>query len=143
MDRLEFLEDLRAGAPQHDHATGTGSITESFDVVHELSRELELGVPGLDVWPRQPAHVALIEDRWPGLESLEFSAHGGKAWRLDDARMQRSFVRALGENVPAPEHDIVEAGKRHEILDQGRVVVRALAESNRTDLSQRADRTAE
>ena len=49
-------------------------------------------------------------------------------------------VGVVGERVPRAEHDVVELGDRHEVLDQRAAVVGALAEADRVHQGQRADR---
>ena len=59
---------------------------------------------------------------------------------VEDAAAQRRLVGVVGEGVPGAEDDVVEVGERHEVLDQGRAVVGALAEADGAHLGERADR---
>ena len=49
-------------------------------------------------------------------------------------------VGVVRERIPCAEHEVVERGERHEVLDQRRAVVGALAEADGVHQRQRADR---
>ena len=61
---------------------------------------------------------------------------------LEHAGALGGHVGVVGERVPGAEHDVVEAGERHEVLDHRRALVGALAEADRVHLGERADRAA-
>ena len=52
----------------------------------------------------------------------------------------RGRVRVIGNRIPRAEHDVVETGERHELADQRRSLVRALAKTDRRHLRERPDR---
>ena len=60
--------------------------------------------------------------------------------RLEHAGALGGDVGVVGERVPGAEHDVVEAGERHEVADERRALVGALAEPDRRHLRERADR---
>ena len=59
---------------------------------------------------------------------------------LEHAGALGGDVGIVGERVPRAEHDVVERGERHEVLDQRAAVVGALAEADGVHQGQRADR---
>ena len=139
VDLVEFHEHLGAAAPQHHHAGGAVAARERLDVFHELHRQVVLVLARLDVRAGQAAHVILVEHGLPRPHVLQFLPHRLQARRLDDTGVHGSVVGVVGEEVPAAEDEVFQAGQRHEILDQGAVVLGALAEANGPVLRQRAD----
>ena len=106
----------------------------------ELLGEIPLVLALLDVRAVEPLDVALVEHRRHRLDGLELASHLVEQRRLEHAGRPRRRVAVLLEDVPAAEHDVVEAGERDELVDLRRAVLGALAEPNRAHLRQRADR---
>ena len=69
-----------------------------------------------------------------GLDVLAAVEHAGAC---------RGDVGVVGERIPRAEHDVVERGERHEVVDQRLTVLGALAEADRAHLGERADRRAD
>ena len=91
----------------------------------------------------QPAHVILVKNGLPRPQFLQFRAHGFQPRRLDDAGVHGGVIGIVGEEVPAAEDEIIQAGQWNEILDQGAVVFGAFAEADGSVLRQRADGPAQ
>ena len=63
------------------------------------------------------------------------------SWRvLEHAGYTGRGVAVFFEDVPAAEHDVVQARERQELVDLRRAAFGALAETNRAHLRERADR---
>ncbi len=118
-------------------------VLETADVLAQLLGELALVLALLDVRSVEPLHVAPIEHRRHRRDCLELGADLIEQRLLQHAGGLRRFVRVVLEDVPAAEHDVVERGERHEVLDERRATFGALAEANGSHLRQRADRLGE
>jgi len=46
---------------------------------------------------------------------------------LEHPGLARRRERVVRDRIPGPEHEIVERGQRHELLDERRAIFRALA----------------
>ena len=134
------MENFRRRAPDH-HQPGTiVGLAELRDVFHQHFRFFHLRLGLLDVRPVDPPDVLRIEHRLHRpdggkrllqLIQLSLFQHPG---------LGRGFVSRIFVNVPAAEHQIVQSGQRHKILDLRRPVVGALAQANGGKLRERTHR---
>ncbi len=138
--RALLHEDLGAAGPHHDEPIAAVLGLERADVGDELLGEVPLVLALLDVGAVEPLDVALVEHGRHRLHGLELAAHLFELRVLEHAGHAGRGVAVFLEDVPAAEHDVVEAGERHELVDLRRAVFGALAETNRAHLRQRADR---
>ena len=133
-------EDFGAAAPDHHQPIEVVVGLELADVGDHLLGEILLVLALLDVRTVEALHVPLIEHRRPGTNLFELGPDLLEQRRLDDAGRPRGGVAVVFENVPAAEHEIVEAGERHDLADFRRAAFGALAETDGAHLRQRADR---
>src|SRR6185436_8181119 len=63
--------------------------------------------------------------------------------RVEHAGADGRLVGVVGEDVPAAERDVLEAGERDVVADRGGVAVGALANADVAELRERADRLAD
>jgi hypothetical protein len=56
---------------------------------------------------------------------------------VENAAVQRRLVAVVGHRIPGTEHQVIEAGERHEVLDQWSAALRALAEPDGHQLGER------
>ena len=142
--RLRLLrEDLGAAAPDHHEPIEIVVFLEQADVFDDLFGQVALVAALLDVRTFEPLHVALVEHRGPRPDLFELGPDLLEQRRLEHAGGLRGGVAVLLEDVPAAEHDIVEAGQRHDLADLRRAPFGPLAETDRAHLGQRADRFGE
>ena len=118
----------------------SGALLEVADVVHQHLGVIHLGAFRLQVGAVDALHVVAVEDRGHGLDLLERAAQAFDQRLVENAGMESGFVAVLFENVPAAELQIFDLGERNEVLDFRRVVVGALAEADRIQLRDGADR---
>src|SRR5262249_54146187 len=76
--------------------------------------------------------------RFDGLQLLTYRLQTG---RFNDASVQSRFIAIVLKNVPAAEYQIVKRCKRHEVLDQRAIMIRALPQTNGAVLAQAAYRS--
>ena len=134
---------LGRAAPDHHQPVAALLLLEARDVGRDLLGEVALRLALLHVRPVQLLHVLRVEDGRPRLDALEEVLDRLEVARLEDAGLLRRLVGAVRVDVPAAELELVEAGEGHEVLDQRRAVVRALAEPDGAHLRQAADRLGE
>ena len=131
--------DLGAAGPDHDEAIEIVVFLELLDVRHHLLGEVPLRLPFLDVGTVEPLDVMLIEHRRPRANLFQLGADLLEQPGLEDAGGFRGAVAVLGEDVPAAEHQVVEPGERHDLVDHGRTAFRPFAQTNVPHLGQRTD----
>ena len=139
--RAGLDEDLGRCRPQHHDPIDLLLLAEAVDVLADRFQHRALvdgahhvvGVDALDVAAveggRHRAHVAQRVG-----DALEVAAG------LEHAGALGGDIGVVGERIPRAEHDVVEVGDRHEVLDQRAAIVGAPAEADRAHLRQRADR---
>ncbi len=138
--RTGLDEDLGARAPQHHDTVDLLLVAEAVDVFADRVEHRSLvdrvhRVVGVDA-----LHVLAIERRRHRAHLAQRVADGLDVLAaIEHARPGCGDVGVVGERVPRPEHEIVERGQRHEVVDQRPAVVGALAEADRADLGQRTD----
>ena len=143
VDRRLLQKDLGAAAPDHHQPVAAVLLLEAAHVFDELFGEVLLVLALLDVRPVEPLDVAAVEDRGHRRDRFELGPDLLEQVLVEHAGMLRRFVGVVVEDVPRTEHDVVERGERHEVLDERRAAVRPLAETDRAHLRQRADRLRE
>ena len=97
-------------------------------------------VPLLDVVAVQVLDVGLLEDGGHRLDGPELLAELLEHVAVEDAGAGGGDVGVVLEHVPAAEHQVVELGQRHVVVDQRHVVVGAGADADGAHLGERADR---
>ena len=137
-------EHLGRRAPDHHDTVDTLLVAEAVDVGADRLEHRPLVDRGQDVGGVDVLDVGAVERRRhrpdvaQGLgDLLDVPA------ALEHAGALGGHVGVVGERVPRTEHDVVESGERHEVADQRRPVVGALAEADRVHQRQRADRLGE
>ncbi len=143
MHRRRTMEDLGRAAPDHHGARDAGTFLEIPDVVHQHRGLVHLGARFLQIGAADVAHVVLIENCIHRMKFFQRLAHLLQEPTIEHRGVERGVVGAVLVNVPAAEFEILELRERHEILDQRRAALGALAETNRRELRQRSDRRAE
>jgi hypothetical protein len=83
---------------------------ERPDVGDELLREVTLVLAFLDVRSVEALDVALVEDGGHRLDGFELASNLLELSWFEHPRRPGGRVAVLFEDVPAPEHDVVEAG---------------------------------
>ena len=124
--RLE--EDLGGAAPDHHHAVNLA--LECADVLAQLVGELSLVLALLYVRAIQALHVVLVKHGRHGLNLFQVGLQLGQQFLVEDARVRGGLIHVVLEDVPAGEDDVVQVGERNKVLDEGRVIVRALAKAD-------------
>ena len=136
-------EHFGAAGPDHDEAIAAVPLLEGTDVGDHLLGQVALARARLDVGTIQPLDVPLVEDRRHRADGLQFAANLVELHGLEHAGRSSRRVAVLLEDVPSAEDEIAEVGERHEIANQGRPRLRALAETDSAYLRQRPDRQRE
>ena len=131
-------ENLRRSAPDDDHAADR--LLERLNIGAKLVGQVHLVLAGLDIGAVQALDVVLVEDGRHGLDRFQIRPNLLELVLLQHLGVGGGFVDVVVEDVPAGKDDIVQVGQRHEILDQRRVALGALAQANRSHLRKRADR---
>ena len=139
MDGLGLHEDLGRGGPHHDQPVAPVRLPERTDILAELFGELALVRAGLDVGAVQLLHVVRVERGRHRLDRPQEVTDRLDVLGAQHAAHLRRLVAVVGYGIPRPEHEVVEIGERHEVLDEGRPVVGPLAEPNGVHLGQRAE----
>jgi hypothetical protein len=127
-------EDFGAAAPHHHQPIEVVGLLEQANVFHHLLGEISLVAPFLHVRPVETLHVTPIEHRRPRPDLLEIAAHLVEQRRLDHASGLGRRIAVVFEDVPAAEHEILEAGERNHLADFRRTSLGALAEANGSHL---------
>ncbi len=132
----------------------------SVDAAHSITIAIDLLLlaEAVDVLADRFQHRALVDGAHHvvGVDALGVAAvEGGRhrahvaqrvgdalevAAGLQDAGALGGDIGIVGERIPRAEHDVVEVGDRHEVLDQWAAIVRASAEADGAHLRQRTDR---
>ena len=133
-------EHFRAAAPHHHQPIEVVVGLEPADVGDHLLGQILLVLALLDVRAVEALDVPLIEHRRPGTNLFELRTDLLEQRRLDDAGGLRGGVAVVFENVPPAEHEIVERGERHDLVDFRGASFGPLAETDGAHLRQRADR---
>ena len=136
-------EDLGAAAPHHHEPIELVIRLELADVGDDLIGQVQLVGPFLDVGTVEPLHVLAVEDSRPRLDGLQFGPDLLEQVGVEHARRPGGLVAVVVEQIPPAKHDVVQPGKRQDIGDSRRTVVRALAQAQRAHLAQRSDRLGE
>ena len=116
---------------------------EVADVLPQRLGQLALGLAGLDVLALEPLDVLLVEHRRHRLDGLEEVADRLQVLvPVEHAGLDRGGVPVVRHRVPGAEDQVVERGERHEVADEGRPPLGALAQPDGAHLGERADRPA-
>ena len=126
LERLDRLvrrrlgqEDLGAAAPDHHEPVEVVVLLEGADVLAQLLGQVALVLALLDVRAVEALDVLAVEDGLPRLDGLELRAGSARAARSSRTpACLRRLVAVVLEDVPAAEHDVVQVGERHEVLDE-------------------------
>ncbi len=138
--RLGLQVDLRASAPHHDHPRKVVLLAELLDVVHHLFGKLHLVLAGLHVGPLQSFDVVLAENGFPRHDFFDLRPHGLQKASLQNAGVRRAFEAVVVVDIPAAKDQVIDVCQRNKVLDRGHALVGAFAQTDRSHLSQRADR---
>ena len=138
MHRRRLEEDLSRSAPNDDHAADR--LLERLNIGAELVGEVHLVLASLDIGAVQALDVVLVKNCRHRLDRFEVGANRFELVPLKHLGVGGGLVDVIVEDVPAGKDDIVQVGQRHEVLDQRRVSLGALAQPNRSHLRERADR---
>ena len=125
---------MKTSVLPHQTMTSRSSLLSRLelpDVGDDLLGEILLVLALLDVRAVEPLHVALIEHGRPRPDLLELGPDLVEQRRLDDAGRARGGVAVVLEDVPAAEHEVVEAGERHDVADLRRAAFGPLARGGR------------
>jgi hypothetical protein len=140
IDGVLLEEDFGRSRPHHHEPRTLVLALELFDLRDQLLGQIEFVLPRFDVVAVQTLHVVLIEDGFHRLDLLQRRLEFREQFFFEHARVHRRVVGGIGEDVPRAEDEIVQPRERDEILDRGRAILGALAETDRAHLRQAADR---
>jgi len=140
VDRIVFLIDLGAGAPDHHDAGEIMLFLEISDIPLELVGQIHLVLAALDVGAMQAFDIIVAKDRLHRLDRLQLGTDLFDIFGSENAGRKRRIVGAVGENIPGRKDDIIQIGEGDKILDFREAVVRALAEADGAHLGERSDR---
>lgn len=114
MRRARRNEDFGGCTPDDDDALEVVLHFELANVLAELLGEVALGLAGLDVRPRDPRDVVVVEHRRHRLDGREEVSHPIEIRRLEHSRLAGRRQRIIGHGVPRAEDEVVEASQRDE-----------------------------
>ena len=139
--RAGLDEDLGRRRPEHHDPIDLLLLAEAVDVLADRVEHRAL-VDGVDhVVGVEPLDVAAVErGRHRAHVAQRFGDALEVAAGLEYAGPLGGDVGVVGERIPRAEHDVVEVGDRHEVLDQRAALFGALAEADRVHQRERADR---
>ena len=136
-----FHEDLGGGGPDEHQAV---AVVLGLEVTHVLADHLHqthLGVGALDVLTLEPLDVVLVEHGRHRLDTLQqIGDRLDMVVAVEHATPDGRVIGVFLDRIPRPEHDVVQVGQRHEVLDQRRLAVGALAQPDGASLGDGADR---
>ena len=124
MDRRGLAVHLGGAAPHGNEAVAAVGLAELLDVDGELLGELPLVGALLDVVAVEVLDVRLLEHRLHGLDGPQFLAEVLEHVLVEHAGAGGGDVGVVLEHVPAAEHEVVELGERHVVVDERHVVRR-------------------
>jgi hypothetical protein len=101
-----------------------------LDVGHQLLGQLQLVGAGLHPGALEAADPALVEHGAHGDDALELTGDGGQVTVLEHAGGAGGLEGVGRDRVPRAEHDVVERGQRHEVLDHRVAALVALAQAD-------------
>jgi hypothetical protein len=131
---------LGGSAPDHGGARHAGALLELADVVHDHLGMVHLGTLGLDVGTVDALDEVPVEDSLHGLDRrkgrLDLFEQGG----FEHAGPGGGLVGVILENVPASHLDIGHFGQRNKVFNGGAAPLRPLAQTDRSQLREGADR---
>ena len=134
LERLERLVrrrlgqvDLGGAAPDIDEPVEVVVLLEARMSARTCSARSRLFLPFLTFGPVEPLHVLAVEDGRPGLDGFKLGLICSSRSLVEHAGVLRRLVAVVLEDVPAAEHEVVEVGEGHEVLDERRAAVGALA----------------
>ena len=111
------------------------------DVLPERLRQLLLVLADLGVLALESLDVELVEHRRHRGDALqEVLDRLDVLVLLEHAAVEAGLIRVVRHGIPGAEHQVVQVGQRHELLDQRRASLRPLAEPDGPHLGQGADR---
>ena len=134
MHRRGPMKDFGGTAPNHCEARRSGTFLKVPDVVHQHLGVIHLGAFGLQIGAIDAAHIVAVEDGRHGFYFFERAAQAFNQSFLENARMEGCFVTVFLEDIPAPECEVFDLRKGHEVLDFGRIIVGSLTEPDRVQL---------
>jgi len=137
MHRALLNEDLGRTAP--DHHLAIGLRLELCNVVANLVGEVALVLANLLHLGVEALDPALVERGGHRLDALQKRPHAVELIAVEHVGGLRGVVQIAAEDVPASEDDVVQVGDGSPVLDERRVVVGALAETDGSHLAHRAD----
>ena len=140
VDGRRLLVGLGRAAPHHHEAVAPVRRLEVGDVLHEGHCLVPLVVDLLDAHTFETRHPALVEHGLHRHDRLELARDRVEVFVVQHAGGAGGFERVRRDRVPATEHDVVEAGQRHELLDHRIAVLVLGAEADVGHLADRADR---
>ena len=139
-----LVEDLGGAAPDHDQARGSRWRLRNCSMSSMSACALSIFVPPcLHVRAVEALDVLGVEDRLHRLDGRERFLDLLEQAASRAPGVGRGLVGGVLEDVPAAEHQVVQAGQRHEVLDLWAAAVGALAEADGGHLGEGADRLAE
>src|SRR5690606_8180627 len=144
LDGLVYRARLDVGlggcTPHHHAAINVVRLPEVPDVLAKLLCQVTLGLSGLHVrGTRQARDVLLVRHGGHWREALEEVRDGRNVALLENPCSARSGERVSRNRVPAAEYHVVQVGKRHEVTDAWRALVRSLSETDGGHLRERAN----
>ncbi len=133
-------KNFRGATPGHDQSRDLRLLLETRDVVFDLERQVVFGLGFFDVRPIEALDVVVVKCGFHGLDAGEEFLGLGQIFGRKHRCLLRGLIRGVGEQIPAAEDDIFEPFEWNEILDGWRAALGPLAQANRSELSDGADR---
>ena len=114
---------------------------EVADVLPQRLGQLALGLAGLDVLALEPLHVVLVEHGRHRLDGLEEVGDRLEVLvAVEHAGVARGRVGVVRHRVPGAEDEVLQIRQGHEVPDERRPALGALAQPDGPHLGERADR---
>ena len=130
-------ENLGRGAPTGHEPRNLLRFAEILNVVFQLQCQFVLVLRLFDVSSVEPLYVFAVERRFHRLDGFQERLHFLQVLIIQNAGFFRGLVRIILEKIPASKNQVIEVCQRNQLLNQRRVVVGALAKTNRSELSKR------
>src|SRR5204863_8948709 len=102
--------------------------------------EVLLDLARFYMWAIELADVRAVENCRTRRDRLQERFDGFDQFTVEHTGFARRGVHVVGENVPPGEHQVIEAGKRDEVLDLRRASLGALPQADGAHLGDRANR---
>ena len=127
--------DLGRCCPNNNDACATVLLLEVADILAESLNHLPASLAVLNVVAVEALSVVLVEGSLHRHHLFQLLAHGVDILLLQHLGIHSCLISILWIYVPCSEYDIVEIGKRHDVLIVQILLVCALANTNLVILS--------